>query len=210
MARPYKVTWKYQHDEEILQSSCWYFDPADNPFEVGDLGALAGSFGLRLAQAIDEYVPAGFEIWSLEVSTPAVGNEGPSRWINAIAGTMDGNETTRSMDSFVANAQLRGENALGEAVAGGFKLSIVPREIVNRNQLDSTWVTNVEAALEFVFPQQVAIDAGNIERCIRSVRPPADPEYVWPTELTVSQRIGTNLTRVGNRPQRNAGPIVVE
>jgi hypothetical protein len=208
MGRPYKLTWHYQADEEILQSSIYYFNDATDDVDVTDLTNLTGQTITRIAAHLDLVVPTKIHNWSVTCSTPAIESVGPARWINAVGKVMPGDEAIQLMDSIVANVTLRGENAAEEAVVGGMRLSLVGNLFSDRNQLDANFVSDLEDALNIIYPATIGISTGTINRCIKSVRPPADPEYVFPVTLTVSNRVGTNLTRVGNRPQRNTGPIV--
>ena len=207
MGRPYKITWHYQHDEEILETSIYYFNAASDDLEVADLTNLSAGRAIAITNELNDLVPSGTYNWSITVTTPAIGSIGPARYINSAGNVMPGDGTAMFMDSMVANVTLRGENAAAETVTGGMRLSLVHKEASNRNQLDANFVSDLEAALNVIFPPTLAIGTGTLDRSIKSVRPPADPEYVKADTLTVSNRIGTNITRVGNRPQRNAGPV---
>jgi hypothetical protein len=208
MGRPYKLTWHYQADEEILQTSIYYFNDATDDLDVTDITNLTGQTITKIFNELELLVGLKTQSWSVTCSTPAIGVVGPARWINAHGRVLDGDESPQYMDSIVANVTLRGENLAEETVVGGMRFSVVPVFMSDRNQLDAAWVASLENALEIIFPPTIGISTGTINRAIKSVRPPADPEYVFPVSLKVSNRVGTNLTRVGNRPQRNTGPIV--
>ena len=207
MGRPYKLTLHYQHDEEILETSIYYFNAASDDLEMPDLTNLCAGLNVRIENNLDDIVASGIWKFSTRVTTPAIGAVGPARYILPIGSQMPGDGTQKFMDSIVANVTLRGENAAEETVTGGMRLSIVAQEWSTRNQLDANFVSDLESNLNIVFPPTLAIGTGTLDRSIKSVRPPADPEYVKADTLVVSNRVGTNITRVGNRPQRNTGPV---
>jgi hypothetical protein len=207
MGRPYKITWSYQHDEEILESSIWYFDELSEDIEPADLTNVSSSIITEMANELDDKMPAGLINHGVSIYTPAIDGIGPARFINAENTVFNGDGDVEFCDSIVLNVQLSGENAAGEPVTGGMRLSVVPKGIVNRNQLTATWCDDMASSLNVVFPQAISTSGADWLRCIRHVKTGQDPEYVYPVTLTCSNRVGSNLTRVGNRPQRNAGPV---
>jgi len=208
MARPFKITWVYQADEEVLQSSIWYLNTFSNDLDPSDLTNVSSSVITRLVASLDSLAALNIMSHAVTVTTPAIDSVGPSRFINAHGVTMNGEGEVISWDRAVANVKLTGENDAEEPVVGGMRLSIIPKTYLNRNQLDSGWVDDLTTALNIIFPQVITDANDDWQRCIKSVRNGADPEYVYPAVLTVSSKVGVNLTRVGNRPQRNTGQTV--
>jgi hypothetical protein len=209
--RPYLINVKYQHDEEILQCEVWYFNPVPEDLAVEDLAEISAEIVGDIATNLDELSPNGLIVHSVTVTTPSlVGGEGPARYINAYGQVMAGDGTSKYMDSICANMTLRGTHSQGKPAISVTKWSIVPREKQDRNQLDATWVAALETAFGNIFPQEINVGAGTLQRAVKSLQvdeigDPLPLEWVYPTTLSVSSRVGSNLTRVGNRPQSNAG-----
>lgn len=209
MPRPYQIIWKYQSDEEILQSAIWYFDPGSAPVLTPEtLSDLSAGVATRIASNFPEVFALDVVSWSVTVAAPVTTLSGPARFINTQSEEFGDGPFPKSMDSLLANVTLRGTNAADETVTGGMRLSGLDRGSFDKTQLEASKRASLEDALIVVFPPVINVTGLNLERCIRSVRPPADVEYVFPTTLEVSSRAGVRIDRVGNRPQRNTGPVV--
>lgn len=210
MARPYKLSWFYQNDEEVLTASIWYFNPDPDALDVADLSTIAQGVITRVAANLDGEMADNVHSHGCRVTTPAVDTEGPARFIAAHGMTMEGIPATPIMDSIVVNLVLKGDRADGTPATGGIRLSGLPVTVVDKNQLDSTWTSAILAAFQIIFPPTIALATGEIHRAIRSKRKLFPLEFVYPTTMEISDKVGINLTRVGNRPQSNAGPLEVE
>ena len=208
MARPYKISWVYQADEEVLETSIWYLDTFSDDLEPADLTNVSSGVITRIAGTLYEFVGGATMSHAVKVTTPALDGVGPARFINAHGVALAGDGEDITWDRLVVNVALSGENAAEEPVVGGMRLSCVPAGKANRNQFESNWADDFRVALDTVFPQVITDATNDWQRCVKSVRGDADPEYVYPVAMTVSNKVGVNLTRVGNRPQRNTGKEV--
>lgn len=103
MGRPYKITWRYQNDEEILDTSIYYYDPLGETLAPEDLTNLTAGVITRIAAQLPGIIADGVRSHSVIASSPAIGAVGPGRWVNAHGLTMTGAAEASTMDSIVAN-----------------------------------------------------------------------------------------------------------
>ena len=202
MARPFKVTWYYQNDEEILTTTIWYNDPTSATLlSPEDLANIAAAIQTNIAGGMAAV--QGKEVYShaIEVSSPVVANSGPGRHINphnVIVGDLG---TDAHSDLIVMNVQLRGESNAGRPVTGGMRLSGIHKAETDCNNIKEAYASAAEASLDVVFPEFLNAGGSTYTRSIRHNIPEGGIEYVAAKFLNVARRVGTMLDRVGNRPQ---------
>ena len=202
MSRPFKVTWKYQNDEEVLTTSVYYFDPSSATLvSPEDLSNLAAQVIANIAASADNIMGTDVYSHSVEVTTIAQGASGPSRHINAHNSVIGDSAEPSAGDLITMNVQLRGTSTAGKPVTGGLRLAGVYISKVDCNNLEEAYAANAESAVAAIFPPQIVIGGQPFARSIKHTTEEGNTEYVFAEFLSVARRVGTMLDRVGNRPQ---------
>lgn len=207
----------YQAAEEILETGVHYrndlsSDPQAIPENHQDLANLVES---RLSN-LDDTVGNDFIAWAVGVEVPFTnGVGGPYRFIRASSLALSSGLEASMPDAATYNIQIKGTDIEGKPVTGGLRLSGVPRNKIDCNTLDSQAVTDLEAAIDLVFPPSVQL-SGNVtftRIILRDIPGAGVLNQVDAPTTIVTNRVGSRIDRVFNKPntgrkkpENNGGP----
>jgi len=188
-----------------LETTVLYRDPSSlTSINMADLQSLAqqthNSFtGGDLKQYLGSPFVYYGSIARTEKDIP--GDKGPAKYI--IAGQDElGFGSPVLNEAAYFNWVIKGTNTLGKAVAGGIRLSGIDKSQVACNVLDETYRQAVLVELDLIFPPVRTVNGQPISRCIwHTSKDFAEPQIVLCPDSDLSNRVGIDSTRRGNRSQ---------
>lgn len=201
MSRVYNCSMMYQHLEEILQADVQY---ADFTTQVGvnmiDMQALAVSLSGSITGS-DLGLSFGEAMWFIAMIVTTVkddDNFGPARYIHS-APDANGEFGLSITDSILFNVEFRGLDQQDRTVAGGMRISGVPQDGVDCNTLNSNLVSQLQDEIDVAWPPTLQVLGTPFQRVVISKRKGELPQIVQVPGTLVSNRVGIDIVRRGNK-----------
>ncbi|HUW45534.1 MAG TPA: hypothetical protein VMW50_07030 [Dehalococcoidia bacterium] len=202
--RGYSCSFLYQGDEEILETSWWYYEDVDG----GEVGAaqrvcneLASIFLLRIGDFANFLGSNGF-VMAAQVRSAALNGVGPCFATQnfALGGS---NPEPCATDQITMRINWLGTGIDMQPHKNGMIISGIPNDVFDCNTLDETFLTaGVEPALDLLFPETLTTTEGTMIRGVRYQESNLDYVFVPCTEVVVAGVVGSDGTRRGNRSQK--------
>lgn len=198
---PLELTWLYQANEEILETSYWYYRDVDIEANTAQLLCVdLASWALGKAGNFANIFPTNCKLWGVSARSPIFFNAGPARYDIPLSnlGQVDDYAAT---DQVTMRVDLIGQNADEEPIKNGLILSGVPLESINCNLISSTQQTLVNNELANFMPFTIALSSGTVTLGIRHAPIGGAVTFYPCTSRSLNSMLGTDITRRGNRPQ---------
>lgn len=201
----FSTTLMYQVHDEILETTVHYQDPSSlTSINMNDLQDLAQQTHDQIfAGDINTYLGTPWVYYGTVARTEKdePGDKGPAKF--AIAGQDEiGNGGPAINEAVYLNWIIKGTDSLGAAVNGGIKLSGIDKLKVLCNTLDEDYRNFVLAELNLIFPPTRTINGTPFSRGIwHTSKDLAEREFVLCPDSDLSNRVGIDSTRRGNRSQ---------
>lgn len=201
----FEVGLTYQIYDEILETRVGYWDSSSSSsISPADLQNLCETTIARLKNGdLPDLLGNPWVFYGCTVTTPKelTDNKGPSRFIVSDQDAIGLGASTFNEAGFF-NWQLRGTNVLGKPVVSGIRLSGIPEDKIECNTLDETYRADMETALDELFPNVIQVLGQPFNRAVvHRSKDLANPTVVLLPNQSLSNRIGVDITRRGNRAQ---------
>jgi hypothetical protein len=207
----FEVGLTYQVHDEVLETKCKYRDPSSltsiSPVDLIDLATqvdaavIASGIGALLGDPW-VYYGATATTWKDEAE-----NKGPGRYIVANQQEI-GSGAAAINEAFYLNWTMRGTDVLGEVTIGGVKISGIPGDKVLCNTLEDDYRVDALTAIEQIFPAVRTVNGTPFDRGVWHFNKTLGIyTFVICASSDLSNRVGTDSTRRGNRSQAR-GKIV--
>lgn len=201
----FEVGLTYQVHDEVLETRCKYRDPSSltsiSTLDLIDLtqqvdaDVIASGIGALLGDPW-VYYGATTTTWKDEAE-----NKGPARYILANQQEIGAGGSALN-EAFYANWNMRGTDVLGEVVIGGVKISGLDSANVLCNTLEDTYRENLRTAIETIFPPIRNVNGTPFDRGVwHFSKTLGIYTFVICASSDLSNRVGTDSTRRGNRSQ---------
>lgn len=199
---PFQLTWMYQVNEEILETEYEY--TADETIEadtsqtiVEDLADWA--YGKRSDFAA--ILPTDCKVWGVSAKSPNWFGAGPARCDRHtnLSGTYAGVSLT---DQITYRIYQHSHNSLSKPIRNSCEMSGVPVSAIDCNLLVEAFVNAVNAKLPDFMPLSIALSSATVTLAVRNKIGAAEPVWYPAESVNVTDMVGSNITRRGNRSQR--------